>query len=127
MSTLKLIFRTLDKHVCDLKWAKRLKEIGIRQDTYFQWLYDAKNDKWDVAWYDFCDEDEIHCAAFTAQDFIEIFPKLFKVARNLNKWLFYCEYADMDLPNEDNLANVFARILIAITKNKKEQKRIDHD
>lgn len=116
--------RSLEKHVCDRKWAQRLKEIGVRQDTYFHWVYDDKNDIWEVAWTSYFDESDTHCAAFTAQDFIDLFPRLFKFARSDNQWKFYCEYADMDLDGENNIANVFARILISITKNKGEKKRL---
>ncbi len=122
--TLKLTFRSLDKQVCSVKWAKRLKEIGIRQDTYFHWIYDEKNDIWEVSWTDYFDETDIHCSAFTVQDFVDLFPRLFKVARSENQWKFYCEYADMSLDDEPNMANVFARILISISKNKNEVKRL---
>jgi len=124
MKTIKLAFKSLDKHVCSLKWAQRLNEIGVRQDTYFQWVYDQKNDVWEVCWSDFFEEQDIHCAAFTAQDFVDLFPDLFRLARSNNQWKFYCEYADMHLQDDENLANVFARILIYITKNKDEKKRI---
>lgn len=120
---IKLTFRSLEKQVCSLKWAKRLSEIGVRQDTYFHWAYDEKNDRWDVCWTDYFDEDEPHYAAFTAQDFIDLFPRLFKIARSESEWLFYCEYADMRLGNEENLADVFARILVAITKTKGEKQK----
>ncbi len=121
---LALTFRSLEKQVCTLKWAQRLKEIGVRQDTFFHWVYDKKNERWDVAWADEWDEEDVYCAAFTAQDFVDLFPKLFKFARNDKEWKFYCEYADMHLNDENNLADVFARILVSITKNKNERKRI---
>jgi hypothetical protein len=118
MQELKITFRDLEKNVCSRKWAERLKEIGVRQDTYFHWIYDKKNEQWDVGWSDYFDEDDFHCSAFTVQDFIDLFPRLFKFSRNEHEWNFYCEYADIHLEDEENLANVFARILIAITKNK---------
>ena len=121
--TLKLTFRDLDKQVCSLNWARRLCEIGVRQDTYFHWIYDEKNDKWEVSWTDYFDEDDMHFAAFTAQDFVDLFPRLFKFARNDNEWKFYCEAIDAHMQDEEKLADVFARILIALTKNKNEAKK----
>jgi len=123
MTSLKISFSNFDKHFCDLKWAKRLKEIGIRQDTCFHYVWDSKNETYEICWSSDGYDDE-HYAAFTAQDFIGIFPRLFKIARSETEWKFYCEYADMHLPDEENLANVFARILIAITKTKPMQKRL---
>jgi hypothetical protein len=126
--TLKLTFRTLDKHVCSLKWAQRLNEIGVRQDTYFHWLYDDKNEIWEVCWSDYFDEQDTHFAAYTAQDFIDLFPKLFRLARNESEWKFdfgrHSDFAEMSLKEDENLANVFARMLIAITKNKNDKKRL---
>lgn len=113
-------FNVLEKHFCDIKWSQRLKGIGIRQDTCFHWVYHKNHDVWTIEMlrnYNL-DIDIESCAAFTVQDFIDLFPKLFRIARSEKEWKFYCEYADMHLQDEENLANVFARILIAITKNK---------
>jgi|GEM_PF-6727121 hypothetical protein len=131
MQTIKLTFRSLDKHVCSLKWAQRLREIGIRQDTYFHWIYDEKNEIWEVCWSDYFDETDTHCAAFTAQDFIDLFPKYFRMVRNENEWGFdfgrTSDYAETSLKEDENLANVFARILIAITKDKSNKtKKLGH-
>jgi hypothetical protein len=121
MKTIKLAFRSLEKQVCSLKWAKRLREIGIRQDTYYQWIYDYKNDSWDICASDYYDEDTVHVAAFTAQDFIDLFPHLFTFKRREDQWIFSCDKIDMQVHDEENLADVFARILITITKNKNVQ------
>lgn len=122
MMELKITFRSLEKHVCNLKWSTRLWQLGIRQDTFFHWIYDKKNEIWEVTWTNYFDEDENHYAAFTVQDFVDLFPRFFKISRSDNEWKFYCEAADMHLENEDNMANVFARILVAITKNKTTEK-----
>ncbi len=123
MSEITLSFKNFDKNFCSLQWAKRLKEIGVRQDTTFHYVWDSKNDCFEVCW-STAPYDNENYAAFTIQDFVDIFPKLFKFARNDNEWKFYCEYADMHLDDENRLADVFARILVAITKNKDEKKRL---
>lgn len=123
-------FRNLDKNFCSLKWAQRLKEIGVRQDTMFHYVWDEKNVCYEICWsHDSYDEE--HYSAFTAQDFVDLFPKLFKFARSDGEWKFYCEYADMHLRDETKLADVFARILVAITKTKEAakpyQKRLEKE
>lgn len=119
MQTIQLSFKNFDKNFCSLKWAKRLKEIGVRQDTVFHYVWDDKNNCFEICWSNEPYDDENY-SAFTIQDFVDLFPRLFKFARNNDEWKFYCEAADMHLKDENNLADVFARILVAITKNKGE-------
>jgi hypothetical protein len=121
MSETTLNFKDFDKNFCSLQWAKRLKEIGVRQDTMFHYVWDDKNDQFEITWSNEPYDDENY-SAFTIQDFVDLFPKLFKFARNDHEWKFYCEAADMHLANENKLADVFARILVAITKNKTQKK-----
>jgi hypothetical protein len=123
-----LTFRNLEKHVCSPRWAQRLKEIGVRQDTIFQWTYNEFHHEWSLVRTNYIpDISEIKspiCAAFMIQEFIDIFPRLFRVSRNDDQWRFYCEVIDTHCEEPDNLANVFARILITITKNKNDPKKI---
>lgn len=121
MPGIQLSFKDFDKNFCSLQWAKRLKEIGVRQDTTFHYVWDSKNDCFEICWSSDPYDDESY-SAFTVQDFVDLFPKLFKFARNGGEWKFYCEYADMHLNDENKLADVFARILVAITKNKDQRK-----
>jgi hypothetical protein len=119
-----LTLKCFDKNFCDLRWAQRLKEIGLRQDTTFHYVWDDKNDRFEICWSDDHESDyesETY-AAYTVQDFVDLFPRLFKFSRSDNEWKFICEYADIHLENEEKLANVFARILISITKNKSSPK-----
>jgi hypothetical protein len=125
MQELKQNFRDFDKNFCSLKWAQRLKEIGIRQDTMFHYVWDEKNTKYEICWSS-NSYDEEHYSAYTVQDFVDLFPKLFKFARSDSEWKFYCEYADMHLKDENKLADVFARILVAITKTKDASKPYQH-
>lgn len=127
MKTIPHQFNNFEKNYCSIAWAIRLKEIGVRQDTCAYYL--PAEYKLDGIWH--IDDDEIkhikmdeRIAAYSVQDFIDIFPDLFKLARSENEWKFYCEAADMHLKDETILANVFARILISITKNKNENKRL---
>ena len=119
MQDVKLIFRNFDKNFCSLKWARRLKEIGIRQDTMFHYVWDEKNTQYEICW-SFDAYDEEHYSAYTVQDFIDLFPKFFKFTRNVDEWKFSCQYADMHIREDIKLADVFARYLVAITKTKRD-------
>lgn len=112
-------FRSLEKHVCSLKLAKRLCELGIRQDTYFHWLYDEKNNSWDVCWTDYFDDEERHYPAFTVQDLIDVFSQdLIDIFPDLiNYKIIY----------QENMANVFAEIIIAIIEQTNTDKTMDED
>lgn len=119
MSEIILSFKNFDKNFCSLKWAKRLKDIGVRQDTTFHYVWDSKNDCFEIC----CSESyaDENYSAFTVQDFVDLFPKLFRIDRNYKSWNFNCEYAEMHLDNEYKLADVFARILITITKDREKK------
>ena len=94
MKEIKITFRSIEKQVCSLNLAKRLHEIGVRQDTYFHWIHDKKNDLWEVCWSDYLDEDDVpHYAAFTAQDLVDLF-----FARNNNEWKFYHRFGEKPRP-----------------------------
>ncbi len=123
----KVSFRNFEKNFCSVKWAQRLKEIGVRQDTAFHYVWFKESQEFRILRVENFLYTEC-CSAFTVQDFVDLFPKLFKFARSGNEWKFYCEGADMHLKDEDRLADVFARILVSITKNKKDKfKKLSHD
>lgn len=39
----------LEKQVCTLEQAKRLKELGVEQKGLYSWAYSGLNDKWDIS------------------------------------------------------------------------------
>lgn len=69
----------LEDQVCSLALAKRLKELGVRQNGHFHWVYfDWTNDKWIV--FHFPHEDEpkhFDCySAFTVAELGEMLPPM---------------------------------------------------
>lgn len=36
----------LEKQVCSLELAKKLKELGVEQDSYFSWIYVSHDQEW---------------------------------------------------------------------------------
>ena len=83
--TLKLTFRDLDKQVCSLNWARRLvRSVSVRTLIFIGYMT-KRTINGRFLGLDYFDEDEKHFAAFTAQDFVDLFPRLFKFARNDNE------------------------------------------
>jgi hypothetical protein len=111
-------FNEIKKHVCSLEWAKRLKELNARQDTTFTWYQGESENEWCVDSYIYVNEEDPHFAAFTVQDFFDIYPELFRFARFKNEWKFSCEGLDAYAEAENNFSNVCARILVTMLKNK---------
>ena len=112
-----------DKNFCSFNWALLLKECGVRQDTVFHYVWDDKNDKYELTWDGFPYSEE-NIAAYTSQELIDLFPKKMKLSRDDNFWLLEHRGADYDLQNETKLVDVLARILITITKNKGQKRRL---
>jgi len=127
VSEIKSNFHDLEKHVCSLKWSIRLFELGARQDTYFHWIYIQKDDRWEVLQSDddFYEDDVPHFAAYTAQDFVDLFPRVFTLRRINIRWRLECDVISAEMDIEEKLADVFARILITLIKNKNEQKKLN--
>lgn len=116
-------FGKFDKNFCSFKWAVFLKECGVRQDTAFHYVWDTKNDIYEICWSGYPYNEESY-AAYSIQEFVELFPKEFKLIRESKKWSLYLMQADLSMAEEENLVDVFARMLITLTKNKNQSKKI---
>ena len=115
---------------CSLQWAKRLKEENIKQDSLFWWK--EHESRWSLSLSERPLQQFIDCgraiAAFTVQEFNNVFPKIYRLAHDHNEWKLGFEdqndcLVSIHLPNETNMANVYAKMLLSIIKNK--QKMID--
>lgn len=119
--------------VCSLSWSKRLKEENVKQHTIFTWFVD------EISGYAFIvgpnsivDSEKKYperYAAFTVTEFDKMFPQVYRIARSKDHWKLGFEgpndqLVHIDLPNEINMANVYAKMLLSIIKNK--QKTIGH-
>ena len=108
----------LEEQVCSLDLAKRLKELGIKQDTQFYWHH--YNGKDYPSYGDpkvcLCKYDEI--SAFTVAELGEIIPKSlnFNIEfDNYGNWMihFWINDEDHAIPiNNKSLANAMAEMLI---------------
>ena len=70
---------TLEQQVCSLELAKRLKELGVQQESYFNWILNA-NDNW-LVWDDTMRSDyetgreKDAISAFTVAELGEMLPQ----------------------------------------------------
>ncbi len=70
----------LQKQVCSLESAKRLKELGVNQESLYEWVehspaWNKHNPIWSVFHVDADDKVNPRCAAFTVAELGEMLPK----------------------------------------------------
>lgn len=113
--------KSFDKNFCDLHLAKKLKEIGVSQDTIFHYVWDEKNSCFEICW---SDDDEIeyeaeNYSAYTIQDLFDVLPKFFKIVSSELGWYFLCETFCIFLMKKDEKnVNILSKILIEFIENK---------
>jgi hypothetical protein len=96
----------LEKQVCSLDLAKRLKELGVKQESLFYWCKENKeNPRFFIA-EGYQEEDLRICSAFTVAELGEMLPynlddRLLKLAKCIDgSWFVYYEaIINMGLPN----------------------------
>ncbi|MDD4892411.1 MAG: hypothetical protein PHH73_00230 [Candidatus Rickettsiella isopodorum] len=132
----------LEKQVCGLELAKRLKELGVKQESYFyhyngrliHFEYDEKR----VKDYNPIDMKWIYYSAFTCTELGEMLPEQIRLDKNdisytitnfwsdalyKNKRLFCCGYSHINSIKsfyiwDDTEANCRASMLIFLLENK---------
>lgn len=68
----------LEDQVCSLELAKKLKELGVKQESYFHWtITKAPDMTWEVKNY-ISDIDYGNCSAFTVAELGEMLPWRFR-------------------------------------------------
>lgn len=125
----------IEKHVCSLEHAKKLKNIGFTKTTLHTWTYDKKDESWDIyslyrpSDYDIEILDIDEFPAFTATELLELLKSIsknhyiqddinimyFKESRNekneyIVQYLHFCFY-------DKNLCNALADMLFLFVKN----------
>lgn len=116
----------IEKIVCSLELSKKLKEIGIKQESIFYYYHSVQADKYRIYTKEQCininGEDYLtdSMSAFTAQELIEILR--FKAFINMSPYLFVAlnVYYQPETGTDnsytfqgDNLADLLAKVLIA--------------
>ena len=120
----------LEKQVTSLELSKRLKELGVKQDSYWKWENYSKNaygyvKEWQLT-DSSCLDDEINViglrdpkdyeiyAAFTVAELGEMLPGGYHSSRMDDVW--YCE--DVYVTKAETEANARAKMLIWLIENK---------
>lgn len=109
----------LKQQVCSLELAKRLKELGVKQESYFYWLSDHTDgtflvtDKISAATY-----AKEWCSAFTVAEFG--IPKNERWITYFSKkggWTLYRDGSDVEF-KANTEADARAKMLIYLIENK---------
>ena len=115
----------LQDQVISLKYAQKLKKLGVKQESIWYWIKDRKDKDiesnyelwlgetlkpWEV-------DKEIVYSAFTVAELGEMLPLGYASWRNPND--FMCESGNEELEQRDNTeANARAKMLIYLIENK---------
>jgi hypothetical protein len=118
----------LEQQVCSLELSKRLKELGVKQESLFVWRL-AMDDKWHLE-----DTERVYsskrekCSAFTVAELGEMLPSnvnIFKKNRQLrshrNSMFWVVDYLPSDeyiVKTGKNEADARAKMLIYLIENK---------
>jgi len=129
-------FMELSKQVVSLELAKKLKELGVKQESLFWWRMLTKEDGWEI-WDSPSDAGGYECfSAFTVAELGEMLPEVLKddegIRFNLNIWkdsdVWYVSYwweedtrrsSDMKIETffEYTEADARAKMLIYLVEN----------
>jgi hypothetical protein len=114
----------LEKQVCSLELAKKLKELGVEQDSLFKWERSCSNglDGWNVI---YSQAKEQVFSAFTVVELLEMFKE--NQRNKLN--IFYNDnnyFVELNVygttPDfiftDENLSNSIAKMLMCLIENK---------
>lgn len=78
----------IENHVVNLELSKRLKELGLNKPSLFYWIYDEKNEKWDL-WFTDDSPDENnqynYIAAYVATELLNELPENLYINQEENK------------------------------------------
>ncbi len=108
--------------VCSLELARRLKELGVEKESYFEWLFYPEKMEWKASP---AFKNQIGYSAYTASELGELLPNWVQIKRNDNQfevgtltWINKCEYDWNCYAGDRYLANALAKMLIFLLENK---------
>jgi hypothetical protein len=129
----------LENQVCSLELAKKLKELGVEQESYFEWFWYRYTDKrWDIAISEKLKghADSLRVSAFTVAELGEMLPNSIKIKNQfyyLNivngngvKYIDYITYSEKNRigtllrgypMDDDTEADARAKMLIYLLEN----------
>lgn len=118
----------LEDQVCSLELSKRLKELGVQQNSLFYWYYTGYDlhEHFLQIGKNYDGDASPRYSAFTVPELLELLPSF------INDWILsidkypseyevkYCDKKDekrLEIEFDKNLVNACARILIRLLKN----------
>ena len=122
----------LEDQVCSLEYAKRLKELGVKQDSLFYWSIKDNN----IIFSGYCFPEEIniknYCSAFSVAELVEMLPdslpmktateEVKNIIYGKSKGIHGIAYGEghkmFPIFNDKTEANVRAKMLIYLIENK---------
>lgn len=97
----------IEDQVCSADLAKRLKGLGVKQESYFEYCYIIQKQSWELFVCDPDDKVNPKLAAFTVAELGEMFPKY--VGSGRKKYGFYCRDFSRPLETVVSLLEAEAR------------------
>lgn len=108
----------LEKQVANLELSRRLKDLGVRQESLFYWLW-KKYDEGEEGHFElvnWCDGQRSPVAAFTVAELGEMLPDRFRADKRDGKWWGTCE--ELLKPETANTeTDVRAKMLVYLMEN----------
>lgn len=116
----------IEQQVCSLELSKKLKELGVKQESYFAWVNIETHDPYIMPSYtEHYKFDDYMISAFTASELFNILPSGIIVEKTTDGYeigrrilnLNDIDKFRIDVLNE-NLANALSEYLIYLIENK---------
>lgn len=87
----------IEKYVCTLEQSKKLKELGIKQESFWYWVRYWKSGRyeWDLFQKDESDKVNTHISAFTCGELGEMLPRFINVCNRE-----YCLVISKEIRND---------------------------
>lgn len=117
----------LENQVCSLKPAKKLKKLGVKQESLFVWWKSRVDNTWQLLWSAIISEDKKthkklpeYCSAFTVAELGERLANAFRQLSGtlINEPRGYFKRLWIKLTGFDNEAENRAKMLIYLIENK---------
>ncbi len=107
---------TLEQQVTSLELSKKLKDLGVKQESLFWWGKKMGFTKIEILHKG--NSGGIECAAFTVAELGEMLPlstKFYRSVDQIGKWVCWCQ--GLDIIREDTMVNAAAKMLVYLLEN----------
>lgn len=116
----------IENQVVSLELAKKLKELGVKQDSLFYWEREnefalEKDDEWCLSYKSemiYCEPEDRCISAFTVAELFELLPVETNLEKQIkNQWFSKYYQIGSDSIGGDTPANCLANMLIYLLEN----------